>query len=47
MGGTPIPDLHLPGKNPFIPERLDVEKFEVDEVGLCPTTRLEVKGCRC
>jgi hypothetical protein len=32
MGGTLIPELHLPGKNPFIPERLDVEKFVVDEV---------------
>ena len=27
-----IPELHLPGRNPFIPERLDVEKFEVTEV---------------
>jgi len=32
MGGTVIPELHLPGRNPFIPERLDVEKFEVTEV---------------
>ena len=31
MTGAPIPDLHLPGNNMFIPERLDVEKFEVVE----------------
>lgn len=47
MGGTPIPDLHLPGQNPFIPERLDVEKFDVEEVSNWPPDSCSVLGCLC
>lgn len=32
LSGSTIPDLQLPGPNQFIPEKLDVEKFEVVEV---------------
>ncbi len=32
MIGAPLPDLALPGDNKFIPEKLDVDKFEVKEV---------------
>lgn len=31
MAGAPIPDLHLPGPNPFVPERLDVVKKDVTD----------------
>jgi insulysin len=34
--GAPIPELNLPPPNPFIPKRLDVEKFEVQEKALRP-----------
>lgn len=34
--GAPIPELHLPPPNPFIPKRLDVEKFDVQEKTLRP-----------
>jgi len=33
MKGSSVEDLALPGPNKFIPEKLDVEKFEVKEVG--------------
>ena len=36
MNGAPIPELHLPGENKFIPEKLDVEKFEVAKPTLRP-----------
>lgn len=36
--GKPIPALHLPGPNPFVPEKLDVEKFDVKQ----PTIRPEL-----
>lgn len=32
MSGAPITDLQLPGPNLFIPEKLDVQKFDVQEV---------------
>ncbi|WVR07976.1 hypothetical protein IAU60_005019 [Kwoniella sp. DSM 27419] len=31
MAGSKLDELHLPGPNVFIPEKLDVEKFEVTE----------------
>ena len=34
MSGTAIADLQLPAPNMFIPEKLDVEKFDVKEVCL-------------
>ncbi|ORX37612.1 Metalloenzyme, LuxS/M16 peptidase-like protein [Kockovaella imperatae] len=37
MSGAPIPELKLPGKNLFIPERLDVNRFDVKEPALRPT----------
>jgi insulysin len=36
VAGAPIPELNLPPPNPFIPKRLDVEKFEVQEKALRP-----------
>ncbi|RVX74303.1 hypothetical protein B0A52_02135 [Exophiala mesophila] len=33
---SPIPDLHLPHKNEFIPTKLDVEKIEVKEPAKAP-----------
>jgi insulysin len=35
LNGT-LPELHLPGKNAFIPENLDVEKIEVDKPKVVP-----------
>lgn len=36
-GGTPIPELHLPERNLFIPEKLDVVKQTVDKPAVRPT----------
>ncbi|ORY34641.1 putative A-factor processing enzyme [Naematelia encephala] len=36
LSGKPIPELHLPGENKFIPERLDVNQFDVTEPALRP-----------
>jgi insulysin len=36
LGGAPIPELKLPAPNPFIPKRLDVEKFDVKEKAIRP-----------
>lgn len=36
MSGAPIADLQLPGPNLFIPEKLDVHKFDVQEVSRYP-----------
>ncbi|WVQ84725.1 hypothetical protein IAT38_006882 [Cryptococcus sp. DSM 104549] len=36
ISGAPIPELQLPGPNQFIPEKLDVEKFEVTEIAKRP-----------
>jgi insulysin len=35
LNGT-VPELHLPGKNAFIPENLDVKKIEVESPKLAP-----------
>jgi len=43
IGGTPIPELQLPGKNLFIPEKLGVDKFDVKEVR---SLRLRAVLCR-
>ncbi|WVQ84726.1 hypothetical protein IAT38_006883 [Cryptococcus sp. DSM 104549] len=36
ISGAPIAELQLPGPNLFIPEKLDVEKFEVAEIAKRP-----------
>jgi insulysin len=36
VSGSPIPEVYLPGPNLFIPEKLDVDKLEVEHPALRP-----------
>ena len=44
MTGAPIPELALAGKNPFVPERLDVEKFDVKDVSFVQTKEIRAES---
>ncbi|WWC73601.1 uncharacterized protein I206_107573 [Kwoniella pini CBS 10737] len=46
MAGQIISDLYLPGPNLFIPEKLDVEKFDVTEPAKRPVLLKDTPGSR-